>query len=98
MGMEALVRWQHPERGLLGPGEFISLAEETGLIVPLGTWVLRDACRRAVAWQTSRPSDQPLMLRVNVSARQLAQGDLRETVSKIIRETGIDPAKLCLEV
>jgi EAL domain-containing protein (putative c-di-GMP-specific phosphodiesterase class I) len=98
MGLEALVRWQHPERGLLGPGEFISLAEETGLIIPLGTWVLRDACRRAVAWQRSRPSDQPLTLRVNVSARQLAQDNLRDTVSAIIAETEIDPAYLCLEV
>jgi EAL domain-containing protein (putative c-di-GMP-specific phosphodiesterase class I) len=98
MGMEALVRWQHPERGLLGPGEFISLAEETGLIVPLGTWVLRDACRRAVVWQRSRPADQPLTLRVNVSARQLAQDSLRATVAEIIAETGIEPALLCLEV
>jgi EAL domain-containing protein (putative c-di-GMP-specific phosphodiesterase class I) len=96
--MEALVRWQHPERGLLGPGEFISLAEETGLIVPLGTWVLRDACRRAVVWQRSRPADQPLTLRVNVSARQLAQDSLRGTVAEIIAETGIEPALLCLEV
>ena len=98
IGLEALVRWQHPERGLLGPGEFISLAEETGLIVPLGTWVLRDACRRAVAWQRTRPADQPLTLRVNVSARQLAQDSLRETVATIIKETGIEPALLCLEV
>ena len=97
-GLEALVRWQHPERGLLGPGEFISLAEETGLIVPLGTWVLRDACRRAVVWQRTRSSDQPLLLRVNVSARQLAQESLCDTVSEIIQETGIDPARLCLEV
>jgi diguanylate cyclase (GGDEF)-like protein len=97
-GMEALVRWEHPERGLLGPGEFISLAEETGLIVPLGTWVLRDACQRAVVWQRSRPADQPLMLRVNVSARQLAQPSLCDTVSGIIKETGIDSARLCLEV
>jgi diguanylate cyclase (GGDEF)-like protein len=97
-GMEALVRWQHPERGLLGPGEFISLAEETGLIIPLGTWVLRDACRRAVVWQRSRPSEKPLMLRVNVSARQLAQDSLCATVSGIIDETGISPANLCLEV
>jgi diguanylate cyclase len=98
MGLEALVRWQHPERGLLGPGEFISLCEETGLIVPLGTWVLRDACKRAVVWQRSRPSDQPLTLRVNVSARQLAQDSLKDTVAGIIDETGIDPAFLCLEV
>ncbi len=98
IGMEALVRWQHPERGLLGPGEFISLAEETGLIVPLGTWVLRDACRRAVEWQRTRPVHQPLTLRVNVSARQLAQDDLRDIVSGVIQETGIDPGLLCLEV
>jgi diguanylate cyclase len=98
MGLEALVRWEHPERGLLGPGEFISLCEETGLIVPLGTWVLRDACRRAVVWQRSRPSDEPLMLRVNVSARQLAQDSLHDTVAGVIDETGIDPACLCLEV
>ena len=97
-GMEALVRWQHPERGLLGPGEFIALAEETGLIVPLGTWVLRDACERAVIWQRSRPVDQPLTLRVNVSARQLAQDSLRGTVAAVIEETGIEPATLCLEV
>jgi diguanylate cyclase len=97
-GLEALVRWQHPERGLLGPGEFISLCEETGLIVPLGTWVLRDACRRAVVWQRTRPGDQPLILRVNVSARQLAQESLSDTVAEVIAETGIDPAQLCLEV
>jgi len=97
-GLEALVRWQHPERGLLGPGEFISLAEETGLIVPLGTWILRDACKRAVVWQRGRPSHQPLILRVNVSARQLGQDSFRETVAAIIKETGIDPAWLCLEV
>ena len=97
-GLEALVRWQHPERGLLGPGEFISLAEETGLIVPLGTWVLRDACKRAVVWQRGRPSDQPLILRVNVSARQLGQETFREIVAAIIKETAIDPAWLCLEV
>ena len=97
-GLEALVRWQHPERGLLGPGEFISLAEETGLIVPLGTWILRDACKRAVVWQRGRASDEPLMLRVNVSARQLAKDSFRQTVSAIIKETGIDPAWLCLEV
>ncbi len=98
IGLEALVRWQHPERGLLGPGEFISLAEETGLIVPLGAWVLRDACERVVSWQRGRPSDHPLILRVNVSARQLARESFRETVSGIIKETGIDPAWLCLEV
>jgi len=97
-GLEALVRWQHPERGLLGPGEFISLAEETGLIIPLGIWVLREACQRAVQWQHAQPSHRPLMLRVNVSARQLTQDSLHQTVADVIAQTGIDPAWLCLEV
>jgi diguanylate cyclase (GGDEF)-like protein len=97
-GLEALVRWEHPERGLLAPGEFISLAEETGLIVPIGTWVLREACRLATRWQEARPSHQPLTLRVNVSARQLAEENLPGIVAEVIRETGIDPARLCLEI
>ena len=77
---------------------FIPLAEETGFIIPLGDWVLREACRRAIAWQRSRSSSQPLTLRVNVSARQLAQDSLCETVAAIIQETGIVAANLCLEV
>jgi EAL domain-containing protein (putative c-di-GMP-specific phosphodiesterase class I) len=97
-GLEALVRWQHPERGLLAPGEFIPLAEETGLIIPLGTWVMRQACRRVARWQRERGSDRPLVLRVNVSARQLAKDSLLDTVADVIEETGIDPAWLCLEV
>jgi diguanylate cyclase (GGDEF)-like protein len=97
-GLEALVRWEHPERGLLAPGEFISLAEETGLIVPIGTWVLRQACRQAVEWQRARPAADPLMLRVNVSAKQLAQDSLPQTVAAVLAETGMDAANLCLEV
>jgi diguanylate cyclase (GGDEF)-like protein len=97
-GVEALVRWEHPERGLLGPGEFISLAEETGLIIPIGTWVLREACRHAVEWQQVHPGAEPLTMRVNVSARQLAEEHLPETVSNVLLETGLDPSRLCLEV
>jgi diguanylate cyclase (GGDEF)-like protein len=96
IGLEALVRWEHPERGLVGPGEFIGIAEETGMIVPIGEWVLRDACRRAVEWQ--RRSPEPLTLRVNVSARQLAGEGLPQTVADVIAESGIDPGRLCLEV
>jgi diguanylate cyclase (GGDEF)-like protein len=98
VGLEALVRWEHPERGLLLPDEFISLAEETGLIVPIGTWVLRESCRRAAHWQAERVADEPLVVRVNVSARQLGQPDLPALVGDVLDETGMDPAHLCLEV
>ena len=96
VGLEALVRWEHPERGLVGPGEFIGIAEETGMIVQIGEWVLREACRYGVDWQ--RRSAEPLMLRVNVSARQLAEEGLSATVADVIADSGIDPALLCLEV
>jgi diguanylate cyclase (GGDEF)-like protein len=98
IGLEALVRWEHPERGLLGPGDFIALAEETGLIVPIGTWVLREACRHMVEWQHEHPTAEPVTLRVNVSARQLGEEQLPETVAGVLAETGIEPGLLCLEV
>jgi diguanylate cyclase (GGDEF)-like protein len=98
VGLEALLRWEHPERGLLLPDEFISLAEETGLIVPIGSWVLRESCRRAAHWQAGRDSDEPLVVRVNVSARQLSQPDLPALVADVLDETGIEPSHLCLEV
>jgi diguanylate cyclase (GGDEF)-like protein len=98
-GMEALVRWQHPERGLLAPGDFISLAEETGLIVPIGAWVLEESCRRAQAWRTSGLIGSDVLMRVNVSARQLSAGDeLTAVVARVLESTGLDPAGLCLEV
>ena len=81
VGLEALVRWEHPERGLVAPDGFIALAEETGLIVPIGTWVLNEACRLAQRWQAERGVDEPLVVRVNVSARQLAQDDLVDIVA-----------------
>ena len=92
------MRWEHPERGLLAPGEFIALAEETGLIVPIGTWVLRESCRLASRWQAERIADEPLAVRVNVSARQLAQGEFPEIVRDALDESRMDPALLCLEV
>ena len=93
IGFEALVRWQHPERGLLGPGEFVPLAEETGLIGPLGEWVLRHACAIAASW------DAPdLGISVNVSARQLATGDFVALVADVLAETGLAPSLLCLEL
>ena len=98
VGLEALVRWEHPDDGLVGPDRFIALAEETGLIVPIGTWVLNEACRLAQRWQAERAHDEPLVVRVNVSARQLAHDDLIDLVAAALQRTGMDPAHLCLEV
>jgi diguanylate cyclase (GGDEF)-like protein len=95
VGLEALVRWQHPERGLVLPGEFIALAEETGLIIPIGRWVLLESCRQARRWQDRRPS---LTMKVNVSARQLVDKGFPQTVAEVLEETGMEPTLLCLEV
>jgi diguanylate cyclase (GGDEF)-like protein len=98
VGFEALARWEHLERGLLAPSEFIPLAEETGVIVPLGRWVLAEACRQ---WRVFReripPHPSPLMC-VNLSARQFRHPELVEEVSAILSETGIDPENLALEI
>lgn len=95
-GVEALIRWQHPERGLLSPAEFIPLAEETGLIVPIGTWVLRVACGQIRAWtDTGLP---PLLVAVNLSAHQLQQPAIAAMIRDILSETGADPQHLCLEL
>ncbi|MEV6632541.1 bifunctional diguanylate cyclase/phosphodiesterase [Actinoplanes sp. NPDC051470] len=97
-GVEALVRWNHPARGLLGPGEFIDLAEETGAVVPLGTWVLRAACREAVGWRADNAGAEALRLSVNLSPKQVAQADLVQTVETILAETGFPPDRLTLEI
>jgi diguanylate cyclase (GGDEF)-like protein len=95
VGVEALVRWQHPERGLLIPDEFIPLAEETGLIVPLGRAVLWEACRRARAWQSGGP---PLTVSVNLSPKQLLDPNLIAEVGHMLETTGLDPYCLVLEI
>jgi diguanylate cyclase (GGDEF)-like protein/PAS domain S-box-containing protein len=97
VGVEALLRWNHPERGLVSPLNFIPLAEESGLIVPIGSWVLAQVCRDAKRWITSLPGGRPLMVAVNVSPRQFESG-LAEMFGNIIDEAGIDPATVCLEV
>jgi diguanylate cyclase (GGDEF)-like protein/PAS domain S-box-containing protein len=96
-GFEALVRWQHPEQGLVLPGEFIPLAEETGLILPLGQWVLEEACRQMQAWQNGILADS-LVVSVNLSGRQFAQEDLVEQVARTLRETGLPGGRLKLEI
>jgi diguanylate cyclase (GGDEF)-like protein len=96
VGMEALVRWRHPERGLVMPDEFIPLAEETGLIQPLGLWVLQTACRQAKTW--SSVFARPLQMAVNVSVRQLRQPNLVEQFERVLHETGLPPKSLELEL
>jgi diguanylate cyclase (GGDEF)-like protein len=96
-GVEALVRWQHPSRGLVPPDDFLPLAESSGLIVPLGRWVLNQACLQAAHWQRDLPRHPPLVVAVNVSSAQFAPA-LVETVSEALSASGIDAAQLCLEV
>jgi EAL domain-containing protein (putative c-di-GMP-specific phosphodiesterase class I) len=97
-GVEALVRWNHPERGLLNPEEFIPVAEEIGLIVPLGEAVLEEACRWALRWQEEHPRLSPLLMNVNISAKQLQRPDLITTVEGVLQRTGLDPACLTLDI
>ncbi|MBI2746652.1 MAG: EAL domain-containing protein [Burkholderiales bacterium] len=97
VGYEALLRWRHPGRGLVSPGEFIGLAEQTGLILPIGQWVLRSACRQLVAW-SQQPATARLSLAVNVSARQFRQADFVAQVQSVLSETGVDPQYLKLEL
>lgn len=96
VGVEALLRWQHPDHGLLAPADFIPIAEETGLVVPLGEWALRIACRDNAAWQ--RAGLPPLRVSVNLSARQFKQRDLSLTVLRILEESGLEPHYLGLEL
>ncbi len=89
VGFEALVRWRHPERGLILPEEFIPLAEETGLIIPIGWWVLREACTTVAGWHARLRPQRPMMLSVNLSARQLMQPDLVEVVQEVVESSGL---------
>jgi diguanylate cyclase (GGDEF)-like protein/PAS domain S-box-containing protein len=97
-GFEALVRWQHPERGLVVPADFISVAEETNLILPIGRHVLNEACRQMRAWQEQFPQARPLTISVNLSSKQFAEPDLIEHVKLALEESGLDPRSLELEI
>ncbi|HXY32225.1 MAG TPA: EAL domain-containing protein [Gemmatimonadaceae bacterium] len=97
-GVEALVRWQHPRRGMLSPMQFIPLAEETGLIVPLGSWVVREACRQATGWQALRLSASPLTLTINISGHQLQGESVVDDVRAALDDSGLDPHLLVLEI
>jgi diguanylate cyclase (GGDEF)-like protein/PAS domain S-box-containing protein len=98
MGVEALIRWRHPVRGILPPDYFIPLAEETGLIVPIGLWVLREACTAMRRWHAEFPTVPPLEVSANVSVRQFRDPDLQSQIAAILAETQLDPASLQLEI
>ena len=97
-GLEALVRWQHPDRGIIPPLDFIPLAEETGMIVPIGEWVLREACRQAALWNERRDAGHPLSVSVNMSAVQLEQPDLPEVVASALTNSGLPATSLVIEL
>lgn len=98
LAVEALVHWEHPSRGLVGPIEFVPVAEESGLIVPIGEWVLGEACRQAAEWHAACPDAPPLGLAVNISTRQITQRDLPGLLARTLRDTGLGPQTLDLEI
>ena len=98
IGFEALVRWHHPQRGLVSPAEFIPVAEETGLITPIGAWVLREACQQLRIWQEQKLTQEPLTISVNLSVRQFSQPNLIEQIDEILEETKLNPFSLKLEI
>jgi diguanylate cyclase (GGDEF)-like protein len=97
-GAEALIRWQHPTRGLLAPGEFLTVAEESGLILPIGTWVLDEACRQLQAWGYDQPHSRHFMMSVNVSNRQFWRSPLIDNVEHRLHSHGLDPSRLAIEI
>jgi diguanylate cyclase (GGDEF)-like protein/PAS domain S-box-containing protein len=98
LGFEALLRWHHPERGLLNPTEFIPLAEETGLIIEIGTWILHEACRQMKAWQLSENSNFLEKIIVNLSLKQFSRSDLTQQIQQVLQSTGLDPRSLVVEI
>ncbi|MEO0373049.1 MAG: EAL domain-containing protein [Cyanobacteria bacterium P01_A01_bin.17] len=97
-GFEALVRWQHPERGPVSPGDFIPVAEETGLIVPIGQWVFREACQQLKTWQHQKLLRGPMYICINLSVKQFSQPDLIEQIDRVLQETGLEGRYLKLEI
>ena len=97
-GFEALLRWERPGKGFVSPVEFIGVAEEMGLIVLIGMWVLKTACKQAHQWHLEHPLDVPLTMSVNISARQFLQDDLVAQVERILRETEVEPSAIKLEI
>lgn len=98
LGFEALVRWHHPRRGLLAPGEFLAIAGELGLELAIERWVLREACRQMAFWQTRQLTQSPLLISANLSGKHLMQPDLIDYIARLLRETTLDPKTLLLEI
>ena len=98
VGFEALIRWQHPEKGCIAPGDFVPLAESTGLIVPIGWWALKTACQQMVAWQQAHPESNLMFISVNVSGKQFSRPYAGDIIAQILAETGLDPSCLKLEI
>ena len=98
VGVEALIRWHHPQHGSISPSEFIPVMEETGVITLIGNWVLKEACQQVRKWQKALLKNSPIKINVNLSARQLAQSDLPQQVAEILEETGLPPTALRLEI
>jgi diguanylate cyclase (GGDEF)-like protein len=98
IAFEALLRWEHPERGLMLPSEFVAVAEETGLIVPIGQWVLKEACRQTKEWQERHPAEPYVATCVNLSARQFQDPGLTQTIAQVLQETGLEARSLDLEI
>jgi EAL domain-containing protein (putative c-di-GMP-specific phosphodiesterase class I) len=97
-GFEALIRWHHPERGLISPGEFITIAEENGLIFQIGEWVLEQSCRQLATWKRAYPDSRNLWVAVNVSTKQFMQAEFEASVTRILNETALPAASLKLEL
>jgi diguanylate cyclase (GGDEF)-like protein len=97
-GFEALVRWQHPQKGLISPSDFIPVAEETGLIVPLGQWILETACQQMAVWQRQFPDEPPLLISINLSPGQFAQPNLVPQIQAVLQATGLPPQSVKLEI
>ncbi|HMJ25775.1 MAG TPA: EAL domain-containing protein [Pyrinomonadaceae bacterium] len=97
-GFEALARWKHPEHGLISPGQFIPIAEDTGLIIPIGQWVLREACQQLRQWQALHTTGPRLTMSVNLSGKQFAQPNLIQEIERVLEETDVDPCSLWLEI
>ena len=98
VGYEALIRWYHPERGMIMPAEFLPLAEETGLIVPMGRWVVKEACRQMAEWHRSFPIEPPLAVSINLSSREIADPELVDFIASALAESGLDPRSLRIEL